>query len=91
MHALAVTALALSALQSYGPVPTTGDPLPRKGVFGLGLTQIPAEVRTQNQIPAGQGLLATTPVPGQTAARMGVEAGDILLTVNGKTVAPGVI
>lgn len=91
MPTLAVTALALAAFQSYGPVPTTGDPLPRKGVFGLGLTQIPAEVQSQNQIPAGQGLLATTPVPGQTAAKMGVEAGDILLTVNGQNVAPGVI
>lgn len=58
--------------------------LPRRAFFGLRLVEIPAELRQSNGLPAGQGVYIQQIVPGSTAAASGLQAGDILLSLDGQ-------
>lgn len=74
------------ALASSSP-PATQDALPRRGALGIAFTPLNEELlKKHNLQPGTGGLLAQAPLPGFTAAKAGIQAGDIILKVNGKVV-----
>lgn len=63
------------------------DTLPRRGVLGIPYTPLSGDLlKKHNLQPGTGGLLAQTPLPGFTAAKAGIQAGDIILKVNGRPV-----
>jgi len=96
---IAATSLVLLLQFSHAPqalteasiplAPTSSvfaDELPRRGTLGLPLQPLTPDQRTKLNLKAGEGVLAGKPVSGLTAAKAGLEAGDILVSVNGKPV-----
>ncbi len=67
------------------------EPLPRRGILGAAMTPVPSDLATKYKLKPGEGLLALAPLSGLTAAKAGLTAGDVILTVNGKQVGPGVV
>jgi uncharacterized protein len=93
-----LAALLLSVLMSVSSldstcVPTFGvaaDPdteLPRGGFFGAKLMSVSEVVRERFKLKAGDGVAIEAVIPGSTAAAAGFQAGDVLLAVNGATIA----
>lgn len=64
------------------------DSLPRRGTLGVPFSPASAEVAAKYSLKAGEGLVAATPIAQLTGARAGIQAGDVLLSINGKTVTP---
>lgn len=64
------------------------EELPRRGSLGLAFTPIPADLQSKLNLKAGEGLVAAGPVAGLTAEKAGVQAGDVVLAVNGNPVVP---
>lgn len=71
--------------------PRIDAPLPRRGALGLSFKPLSNSEAEKHGLKAGEGLIAQTPVPGLTAAALGVQAGDIVLKLNGKPVAASTI
>jgi len=67
------------------------DPLPRRGVLGVPFTPVPQEQAAQLKLEPQQGVLARTPLPGLTAERAGLQQGDVVIGLNGKSVGPASI
>jgi S1-C subfamily serine protease len=76
-----------SVLSSHSPQGV----LPRRGSIGLAFSPVPPEEAAKHSLKPGQGLVAVSPVPGLAAAAAGVVGGDILLSLNGKEVGPGLV
>lgn len=83
---LAAILLSFPALGSSMGV-SQADPLPRKGSLGIGIAQVPADVRTKDGLKAGEGVLVQSTFSGATGAKAGLQAGDVLLAVNGQAVS----
>lgn len=64
--------------------------LPRRGSLGLGLAPVSAEVVKTNDLKAGEGLAVASVAPDQTADRAQLKVGDVILSINGRSLAPGV-
>jgi len=77
-----VSSLALFAAAAFSPI----DELPRRGILGAGFTPVPAEVATKLQLKPNEGAIAAKPVPGSTAEKAGLQEGDVLVAMNGKSV-----
>lgn len=73
---------------AYTPEPSIVDTLARRGVLGLGGSPVPPDLQSKLSLASGQGLVASQPVPGMTAANAGVKQGDIILALNGKPIGP---
>ena len=60
-----------------------------RGLDGVGADLTPADdaVRAQLKLPEGQGLVVTSVADGGPAAKAGLKANDILLTLDGKPLA----
>jgi hypothetical protein len=52
-------------------------------MFGIGMGLVPIEVQGRENLEVGQGISAQYIIPGTAAAAMGVQAGDVVLAVNG--------
>lgn len=65
---------------------TTIDDLPRRGTLGLPLSPVAPDIATKNNLKLGEGVISQAPVPGLTAERAGIRAGDIITSVNGSKV-----
>ncbi|MFN0151870.1 MAG: alpha/beta fold hydrolase [bacterium] len=98
--ALFVIACAMAAALSARPAradeatrDTAGDlanPLPRRGFFGAVTAAMPADERTHLGFPDTAGVVIQSVVEGAGAARAGLQAEDVILTVDGAGVAtPG--
>src|SRR5689334_21735558 len=61
--------------------------LPRRAVLGAAIAPVPDEVRSALHVPAGRGVLVANILPGLSAEGAGLKTGDVLLTLDGKSVA----
>lgn len=57
----------------------------RTDILGVMYTKPSDEVRERRSLDAGVGLLVERTEPGTIAAALGVQAGDVLVTLNGRT------
>jgi hypothetical protein len=80
--AFAVAIVAIHTSTNAAP----DDDLPRKAFFGVRLAPLSDDVRTRQHIIRGAGVLIEAVIPDTTAAEGGISPGDVLLTVNGKSV-----
>lgn len=60
--------------------------LPRRPSLGAALASLSPEQQQQFKLPADQGVLVQQTFAGQSAAAGGLEAGDLVLSVNGEAV-----
>lgn len=67
------------------------EELPRRGVLGVPLSPLAAEVAVKHGLEPGQGLILQKPMTGLTAERAGLLAGDILLSLDDKPAAAQLI
>jgi pimeloyl-ACP methyl ester carboxylesterase len=66
-------------------------PLPRRGTLGIPFTPVPADQAAKLELKPGEGLVAMAPLPGLTADKAGLKAGDIVTMVNGKVAQAGAV
>ncbi len=59
---------------------------PQRGYLGVGLQPLDENVAAPLGLPKDQGELVRSVVPGQAAARAGLQQGDVILRVNGQPV-----
>jgi pimeloyl-ACP methyl ester carboxylesterase len=58
-------------------------PLPRRPLFGVSLATLSDSARTALKVPSGNnGIVIQSVVPGGTAAAMGLEVGDVIVSMN---------
>ncbi|MEP6755747.1 MAG: alpha/beta fold hydrolase [Chthonomonadales bacterium] len=62
------------------------DDLPRKGMLGLPIQPVPAELASANKLNPGEGAIAGVVSPGMTAEKAGLKTGDLVLTMNDKPI-----
>lgn len=87
--ALGLLLLAASAL-ALAQAPERGEPLPRRGALGLQLAPLTPEEAKAAGVEAG--IKAGNVVPGLTAEALGVQTGDVLVSLNGSPLAaPGAV
>jgi len=67
----------------------SADELPRRGTLGVGFAPVSADVRTALKLKAGEGLVAQAPMPGLSAEKAGLQAGDVIVSLNGKPAVAG--
>ena len=67
------------------------DELPRRGALGLAFAPVPADVASKNGLKQGEGLVCQAPIKGLTAEKIGLKAGDLVLSLNGQPVAASTI
>jgi pimeloyl-ACP methyl ester carboxylesterase len=66
----------------------TTDPLPRAGFLGAQVEPLGDEVRKAHELPDdAQGILVRSIIEGSAAAEAGLQAGDLLVSVDGNPVA----
>lgn len=75
---LAATLLAFSSI--------LGQPLPRKAVFGAQLMPPTAEQRTAAALKENEGIALGNVLPELSAARAGLQSGDIIVSLDGAPV-----
>ncbi len=61
---------------------------PQRGYLGVGLQAMDEETAPSLGLPKDRGELVNAVVPGQAAARAGLQQGDVILRVNGQEVTP---
>jgi len=94
MILLNAIALAVLSSQSNNPpllndlplASTKQDPLPRRGSLGLSFSPLPADQAEKLKLGTGQGLVALQPVANLTADKIGLKAGDIIISLNDEPV-----
>ncbi|MCW5938397.1 MAG: alpha/beta fold hydrolase [Fimbriimonadaceae bacterium] len=82
---LSAIALLVACLFAYGQSPERGEPLPRRGALGLQIVAMSAEEAKEAGLSAG--VKAGTVSPGLTSESLGVQQGDLLLSLNGAPLA----
>jgi pimeloyl-ACP methyl ester carboxylesterase len=88
--ALIVALLPLMALlagvsqAAMTDAPASAPTLPRKGVLGVGSKALDEAAAKPLRLSAGEGLLVTLVVPGSSADHLGLQQGQVLLSVNGR-------
>ncbi|WP_221792176.1 Do family serine endopeptidase [Aquisediminimonas sediminicola] len=60
----------------------------RRGYLGVGIQPMTEDIAQSLGLPKNQGEIVQQVVPGQAAAKAGIQQGDVILTVNGRTVTP---
>jgi serine protease Do len=61
---------------------------PQRGYLGVGLQPLDEDIAASLGLPKDQGELVRSVVPGQAAAKAGIQQGDVILRVNGTPVTP---
>ena len=61
---------------------------PQRGYLGIGLQPMSEDIYDSLGVPSKQGELVARVEPGQAAARAGIQAGDLIVRVNNRTVTP---
>ena len=61
---------------------------PQRGYLGVSLQPLDENIAGSLGLPKDQGELVRSVVPGQAAARAGLQQGDVILRVNGQEVTP---
>jgi len=69
------------------PAPPGGDEEPGPAVAGARLAPVDEAVRAQLDLPEGQGVVVTRVEPGSIAEALGLQKSDILLEIDGRTLA----
>jgi serine aminopeptidase S33 family/PDZ domain-containing protein len=90
----ALLAAAIVNLASLGSVSAAkreaSDPLPRRGWLGAQVAPLSPDARAQIGLPDSAGLDVLGAAEGSAAAKAGLRAGDVLLTIDGAGLAaPG--
>lgn len=91
LNAIALTVLAkqtpsLPILPDLPIITSNQGDLPRRGALGLSFSPLPPDQAEKLELATGQGLVAQQPVPNLTAEKIGIKAGDIIVSLNGQTV-----
>jgi len=61
---------------------------PQRGYLGVGLQPLDENIASALGLPKERGELVRSVVPGEPAARAGIQQGDVILRVNGQEVTP---
>ena len=61
---------------------------PQRGYLGVGLQPLDESIADSLGLPKDRGELVRSVVPGEAAARAGLQQGDVILRVNGRDVTP---
>ena len=61
---------------------------PQRGYLGVGLQPLDENIAASLNLPKDQGEIVRSVVPGQAAARAGVQQGDVIVRVGGHDVTP---
>ena len=61
---------------------------PQRGYLGVGLQPLDENIAASLGLPKDQGEIVRSVVPGEAAARAGVQQGDVIVRVNGEEVNP---
>lgn len=61
---------------------------PERGYLGVSLQPIDEDIAAGLGLPKDQGELVRAVVPGASAAKAGIQQGDVILSVNGRAVTP---
>ena len=61
---------------------------PQRGYLGVGLQPLDENIAASLGLPKDQGEIVRSIVPGEAAARAGVQQGDVIVRVNGQAVNP---
>jgi serine protease Do len=61
---------------------------PERGYLGVGLQPLDESIADSLGLPKDRGELVRSVVPGQAAARGGIQQGDVIVRVNGRDVTP---
>ncbi len=61
---------------------------PQRGYLGVSLQPLDENIAASLGLPKDEGELVRAVVPGQAAARAGLQQGDVILRVNGRPVTP---
>jgi serine protease Do len=62
--------------------------LPQRGYLGVGLQPLDESIAASLGLPKDRGELVRSVVPGQAAARAGLQPADVIVRVNGREVTP---
>jgi serine protease Do len=62
--------------------------LPQRGYLGVGLQPLDESIAASLNLPKDRGELVRSVVPGQAAAKAGLQQGDVIVRVNGRDVTP---
>jgi len=61
---------------------------PERGYLGVGLQPLDENIADSLGLPKDRGEIVRSVVPGEAAARAGIQQGDVILKVNGRDVTP---
>jgi serine protease Do len=61
---------------------------PQRGYLGVGLQPLDENIAASLGLPKDQGEIVRSVVPGEAAARAGIQQGDVIVRVNGENVNP---
>lgn len=61
---------------------------PKRGYLGIQLNPMSDDIWDSMGLPKNQGELVARVEPGQAAARAGIQAGDVIVKINGRNVTP---
>jgi serine protease Do len=61
---------------------------PKRGYLGIQLNPMSEDIYESMGLPKNRGELVARVEPGQAAARAGIQAGDVIVTVNNRAVTP---
>ena len=61
---------------------------PERGYLGVGLQPLDENIAESLGLPKDRGEIVRSVVPGEAAARAGIQQGDVILKVNGRDVTP---
>lgn len=78
-------ALAAPALGSTTRLPAH-DPLPRRAFLGASVSPVSAKTRTRQHLADSSGVEIAKVLPGSSAAAAALQAGDVIVTVDGTPV-----
>ena len=61
---------------------------PQRGYLGVGLQPLDENIAASLGLPKDRGEIVRSVVPGEAAARAGIQQGDVIVRVNGQEVTP---